>query len=209
VFEACGFAYQPHLNFHIDTTSTEIVQKNMSGGKRRDIRLSVKTGADWFESKSKDDLKHFYHILELLYTIKVKTPLFPFEFFEKLIQHPEGKFFVVKYEGELVGGSICVELPGRVLYEWFVCGMDGMYKNVYSSTLGTWAGIDYATQNGLFRFDMMGAGKPKEGYGVRDFKSKFGGELVEQGRFLCVNNPLLYTVGKKAVSFYKKQIKKH
>jgi hypothetical protein len=68
-------------------------------------------------------------------------------------------------------------------------------------------GIDYATQNGLFRFDMMGAGKPEEGYGVRDFKSKFGGELVEQGRFLCVNNPLLYTVGKKAVSFYKNRLK--
>lgn len=31
---------------------------------------------------------------------------------------------------------------------------------------------------------MMGAGVPNDGgYGVRDFKAKFGGELVEYGRF--------------------------
>ena len=43
---------------------------------------------------------------------------------------------------------------------------------------------------------MMGAGKPEEGYGVRDFKSKVRGKLVEHGRFLCVLNPVLYNIGK-------------
>jgi lipid II:glycine glycyltransferase (peptidoglycan interpeptide bridge formation enzyme) len=47
---------------------------------------------------------------------------------------------------------------------------------------------------------MMGAGKPDEDYGVRDFKAQFGGTLVEHGRFLKVNNPLIY----KAAQIYLK-----
>jgi len=62
----------------------------------------------------------------------------------------------------------------------------------------------YAVQNGYQHFDMMGAGKPNDGYGVRDFKAKFGGQLVEYGRFLYVLNPLLYNIGKLGVKLLKK-----
>lgn len=50
---------------------------------------------------------------------------------------------------------------------------------------------------------MMGAGKPDEGYGVRDFKKKFGGMLVEDGRYLAVLNPVLYNVGKIGIKILK------
>ena len=50
----------------------------------------------------------------------------------------------------------------------------------------------------------MGAGKPGDNYGVRDFKAQFGGELVEHGRFLRINKPLVY----KAGSFVLKLISK-
>jgi lipid II:glycine glycyltransferase (peptidoglycan interpeptide bridge formation enzyme) len=51
---------------------------------------------------------------------------------------------------------------------------------------------------------MMGAGKPDEAYGVRDFKAKFGGKLVEHGRFLFVCKPLLYKIGILGVKILKK-----
>jgi lipid II:glycine glycyltransferase (peptidoglycan interpeptide bridge formation enzyme) len=51
---------------------------------------------------------------------------------------------------------------------------------------------------------MMGAGKPDEAYGVRDFKAKFGGKEVEHGRFLCVTKPLLYNIGVLGVKILKK-----
>ncbi|MCH7973680.1 MAG: hypothetical protein IH949_07305 [Bacteroidetes bacterium] len=50
--------------------------------------------------------------------------------------------------------------------------------------------------NNLKYFDFMGAGKPTDTYGVREFKSKFGGELVNYGRFVNINNPFLFKVGK-------------
>ncbi len=67
-----------------------------------------------------------------------------------------------------------------------------------------WAGIQWAKENGCARYDMMGAGEPGVPYGVRDFKSEFGGEMVEHGRFLCVNKQLLYKIGATVVKIMKK-----
>ena len=40
----------------------------------------------------------------------------------------------------------------------------------------------------------MGVGKPDQEYGVRDFKARFGGELVNYGRLTRINNPFLYSL---------------
>ena len=112
---------------------------------------------------------------------------------------------MVELNGEIIGGTVCVELPERCLYEWFVCGRDGEWKSIFPSSLATYAGIRYAAEHSCSRFDMMGAGKPDEAYGVRDFKARFGGEQVEHGRFLCVCKPLLYWIGKIGVKLMKKR----
>ena len=71
--------------------------------------------------------------------------------------------------------------------------------------MATWAAIDYANKNMIERFDFMGAGKPNDGgYGVRDFKAKFGGELVEYGRFRYICNPFLYKIGILGVKILKR-----
>ena len=93
----------------------------------------------------------------------------------------------------------------ETVYEWFACGKDGVYKNVYPSTVATYFGILFTAQSGRKQFDMMGAGAPGDGgYGVRDFKAKFGGQLVEYGRFRYVANKPLYALGKMAVKLMKK-----
>ena len=63
-----------------------------------------------------------------------------------------------------------------VIYDIYGCGEDGKYKDVYPSVLANWAALEYGLKNGLKYFDFLGAGKPNEDYGVREFKSKFGGE---------------------------------
>jgi len=201
--EAAGFVYNAHLNFHVATPDVESALMKLNTTKRRDVKLSRKEGAEWSETKDPNDVRAYFEVLRDLYTLKVKTPLFPYAFFEKLVQLENGKLFVIKHQDKVIGGSVCVALPGGALYEWFVCGLDGQIKNVYPSTIATWAAIEYAASNGYERFDMMGAGKPDEGYGVRDFKSKFGGELVEHGRFLYVCMPRLFKLGKWMVGRMK------
>lgn len=99
---------------------------------------------------------------------------------------------------------MCPILQGKAIYEWYVCGLDEEYKDLYPSVMATHAAIEYAKANCLPLFDFMGAGKPNVPYGVRDFKMEFGGELIEHGRFLCVRKPLLYQIGKLGVKWLKR-----
>ena len=205
VFQYSGFAYQPHLNFHIDTSSLDLVESRLGKNRKRDIKTSIRDGATIIECPTIEQVRTYYALLKQLYTTKIKTPLFSWNFFEKLHAHPNGRFILVELNGEIIGGTVCVLLPNKCIYEWFVCGRDGEWKSIFPSSLATYAGIRYAAEHGCTRFDMMGAGKPDEAYGVRDFKARFGGELVEHGRFLCVHKPLLYWIGKMGVKLLKKR----
>ena len=203
VFASNGFAYQPHLNFHVDTTSVEVVDKNLGKSRKRDIRTTIRDGVTPVMNPTIDQVREYYAILKDLYTTKVKTPLFSWHFFEQLFHTENGRFILTEYQGKIIGGTVCVVLPNKAVYEWFVCGVDGVYEHIFPSSYATYLGIRYAAENGCQIFDMMGAGKPEEAYGVRDFKARFGGEQVEHGRFLCVRKPLLYWVGKMGVKMLK------
>lgn len=203
-FEKAGFEYVPHLNFHVDTSSVEVVEANLGKSRKRDIRTSLRDGATIIEKPTLEQVREYYAILEHLYKTRVKTPLFPFSFFEKLWQHKDGRFILVALNNEIIGGTVCVEQEGKCVYEWFVCGRDGEWKSIFPSSLATYAGIKYAAEHNCPRFDMMGAGTPDEAYGVRDFKARFGGKEVEHGRFLCITKPLLYKIGVLGVKILKK-----
>ena len=204
-FAAAGFEYVPHLNFHVHTDQGwEAVEENIGKHRKKYIRLSFRDGATVEENPTMEQVRAYYEILKELYKTKVKMPLQPWEFFEKLYHCPSCKYLLVLYEGQVVGGSICMLLPGHGVYEWYACGKDGVFKNIHPSSVTKYAGMKYACDNDYAVFDMMGAGKPDEEYGVRDFKAEFGGELVEHGRFLCVTKPLLYKVGVLGVKILKK-----
>ena len=206
--EDAGFEYRPHLNFHVATPDAVSAFNQLNSGKQRQINQTFKAGASIVEPAGDNEIEEFYTLLKRLYTTKIKLPLFPLEFFIKLYKSRSSRFLLVKYEGRITGGIVCVLFKDKVVYEWFVCGDDGCGKNVYSSVLATWAGIEYAATNGYARFDFMGAGKPDEGYGVREFKSKFGGELLEYGRFIHIADILLYTIGKKAIEIQRNRNKR-
>ena len=202
-FEKNGFCYQQHLNFRIKTESIAGASKQLSSSKRRYIKMSEKTGAETVELKTKDEIAEFYAILQNLYKTKVRVPLFPVEFFEKFVSFDGNKILGIKYDGKIIGGSVCT-CWNNITYKWFTCGLDGNFKNIYPSTLAVWSSIVYAVENDCRYLDVLGAGKPEKNYGVRKFKAEFGGELVEFGRFLYVCNSFLYQIGK----FYIEKIKK-
>ncbi len=203
-FKKVGFEYKPHLNFHINTSSIETVEANLGKSRKRDIRTTIREGVSIIEHPSEEQVCEYYKVLSNLYRTKVKTPLFPLSFFMTLNKHRDGRLLLLEYQGLIIGGAVCVEQTNKCIYEWFVCGEDGVYPHVFPSSYATYAGIKYAAEHGCARFDMMGAGKPDESYGVRDFKAKFGGTEVEHGRWLCITKPFLYRLGVLGVRIIKK-----
>ncbi len=203
-FEACGFTYQPHLNFHIDTTSEAIIKSNLGRGRRREVKIALQQGAQIIEHPTLQQVHNYYTILANLYRTKIHLPLFPWEFFEHLYTLSSAHFLLIAQNNNIIGGTVCMELKEQCIYEWYACGEDETYRQCYPSTMGTYAGMLYAAEHACPRFDMMGAGKPTEGYGVRDFKRQFGGTLVEHGRFLHIHHPLLYKLGTLGVRILRR-----
>ena len=203
IFEANGFAYQPHLNFHVDTTSIDHAQNNIGKHRWRYIRLSMRDGATIVANPTIEQVRAFYTILQELYRTKVRTPLWSWEFFEQLYHVENARYILVELDGKIVGGTACVCLPGKAVYEWYACGLDDCRDDIRPLSVAIWGEMQYAAENGYPLFDFMGAGSPDQPYGVRDFKAEFGGELVEHGRFLCIRKPLLYWVGKMGVKWLK------
>jgi lipid II:glycine glycyltransferase (peptidoglycan interpeptide bridge formation enzyme) len=204
IFETSGFIYKEHLNYKVSCDNRETMLSRMSKSKKRQIKKGLKEGAEIIEAQNREEVTSFYDILKTLYREKIKTPLPPIGFFLAFFEKKLGKYFLIKYNNDIIGGIMCPVFNKRTIYEWYVCGKDQEYKNLYPSILATWAAMDYANNNDIEIFDFMGAGAPDKDYGVREFKSKFGGELVEHGRFLYIANPILYKIGAVGVSILKK-----
>jgi len=196
VFEKNRFHYRDRLNYLVDTSAADIVQERMGPEKLRQLKKGLKHGAQILAPESEAEVTEFYHILHDLYKHKVKKPLpdrsFFLEFYRLSQNGDLGAIQLVKLDGRVIGGILCPVTPGRTIYEWYVCGLDQEYKEAYPSVLATWAAIDYAMKHGLQAFDFMGVGIPGRAYGVRTFKARFGGEMVNFGRFARVNNRLIY-----------------
>ena len=229
-FEAAGFEYKKHLNFHIDCTDREEMWKKLSETRRRQIRRVESGGIKELKNEGIKELKNegvkelksegikelknegvneleikeWYEILQRLYKTKVKRPLFPLSFFLQFYRQGLGTYLLVKDKGKVIGGVMCPIDEGRCIYEWYICGMDAEYKEQCPSVMATWDAMDYAEKNGIARFDVMGAGAPDVPYGVRDFKAEFGGRLVEHGRFIHVVRPWLYQIGVLGVKLLKR-----
>lgn len=205
IFHKYGNEYLEHLNLIVDCQNRDDINKRLSKSKLRQIKKSKKEGAKIIEPQSIEQVSQFYDLLTYLYKEKVKKPLSGWSLFEKFYYRKDiGRYFLIEYKSQIIGGIMCPIFNKKVIYEWFVCGLDGKYKGIYPSVLATWAAIDYANLNNIDVFDFMGAGKPDQDYGVRGFKSKFGGQLINYGRFEKVHQPMMFEIAKVGFKLWQK-----
>jgi lipid II:glycine glycyltransferase (peptidoglycan interpeptide bridge formation enzyme) len=93
-----------------------------------------------------------------------------------------------------VAAAVSVDLLYKdIAYGWYG-GTDREYSSYMPNELLTWHILKWGAENGYRLYDFGGAGKPEEEYGVRDFKAKFGGELVSYGRDMYVHAPILMPI---------------
>lgn len=207
-FEASGYSYEDHANFLVDLApDPDEVMARIHPTKRRQIRKALKEGAEIVTDPTAEELQSLYSILQELYSRRVKKPLPPSEFLTKLhllnSAEPSARVFVVRVADRVVGGIVCPITEGRTIYEWYVCG-SRIAGSAHPSVLATWAPIEWGCLNGYAFFDFMGAGKPGEEYGVREFKRGFGGREVDFGRQRKVHKPLLMAVGRTGLGIMRR-----
>jgi serine/alanine adding enzyme len=200
IFRTRSFEKEDHLNLIVATSNSEETYAGISKSKVRQARKGITQGVELVVATTEEDVIDFYALLLQLYKTKVKKPLPPLSFFTSFFKASQqgklGMILLTKIEGRVVGGMVCPITPGKVLNEWYICGLDRDYPKIYPSIILTMGAIEYALEHGIPAFDFMGIGSPDVPYGVRDFKTRFGGKTVNYGRYLRINNKALYQVAK-------------
>jgi serine/alanine adding enzyme len=79
-------------------------------------------------------------------------------------------------------------------------------KSIYPAECITWHRIDWGRGHGFAHYDFGGAGSPHKRYGVRDFKAKFGGQLVNFGRYRKVYSPWKLALAERAYEVLRKSM---
>ena len=206
ILNALNYKYEDHLNILVDLTkSEEELWAGLSKSRRRFIRKAREKGVTVEEIKNRNLILTFYDLLQQTYK-NAKIPLADISLFESAfdILTPKNmlKLFLAKYNNEYIGGIMTPIYKG-VVTEWFVTGSRA-HSKLYPSDMVTWHPIEWGFKNGCHTFDFLGAGKPDEEYGVRDFKKQFGGKLVNFGRYTKVHSPMKMKIAEKGFSIYKK-----
>lgn len=197
--QTVGFAYEDHLNYLIDLDhSPDEVFKRIGKRTQRNIRHGLNQGhVRIAEAATLSEVESGYALLKKTYQA-AQVPLADFSLFATAFDllAPRGMCLVTLARVEEHPAAASFELLYKdTVYGWYG-GMDRSFGSYVPNELLMWHILRWGSEHNYKRYDFGGAGKPNEEYGVRDFKSKFGGELVCFGRNTWVPHPGFLTVCK-------------
>lgn len=203
-FIKAGFVFENHLDIvHDLRMDGEEIRKKVSRNKRNNVVKAQNRGAVFSEIASIEEFEAAIGLVFETYR-RVGLPCPTKAFFIKAYHALQGvlKTFVVVFEGKPVG--VRLELCYKnMVYDWYA-GSDDHYKNCYPNDVLPYNILFWAKENKYNTFDFGGAGKPNVEYGVRDHKLKFGGDLVDYGRYERVNSKMIIFFSEKAFALLKK-----
>ncbi len=210
VLRNCGFIYTDHLNYLIDLARPpEAIMQSIGRRTRKQIRRALRQDQVRIELiKAREELVPWYAVLQQTYRC-ARVPVPERSLFEAAfdVLYPRG---MIEFRVARVGGAyaaVSVELLYKgVIHGWYG-GTDRHYGELYPNELLTWHILESGTQRGYKVYDFGGAGQPDEGYGVRDFKAKFGGDMVCFGRNTCVHSPFLFKLSTSGYRAYRRWLR--
>jgi len=149
-----------------------------------------------------ENIKNVILLLKMTYD-RVKMP-FSYDnlfFNSQLLLDKNVKFFGAFLDDKMIAGQVRLCYNDTV-YAWYA-GSDSDYFNKRPNDFLLWNVILWSKDNHYSVFDFGGAGKPNVPYGVREYKMKFGGELVNYGRYQKEHKIILMYIGRFAFKLYK------
>ena len=205
VLERAGYTYMKYLNYLNDVTLPEkTMWSNLHKGAQYAVRQSEKLGLVAREIDSEEAVDQLYPLLKLSYGHS-GVPLADRGLFDATVRElgPLGmtKFFGVFDRERPVAMDIMLAFKDRV-YLWY----GGVMRSSPGSpcSLLRWFELKWAHEQGYKLCDSGGAGWPDIPYGVRDFKRKFGGELVQFGRYRKVYSPWKLALAEKVYNLKRR-----
>jgi serine/alanine adding enzyme len=199
---ASGYRYEPHLEIEIPLEDgPDAVLAGIGRSTRKRIRRGERQG--WATIDIVGDERSFdewYRLLRATYR-RARVPLADRSLFEAAYERgAQAGFWMLLARVEGAPAAASLELAhADTVYGWYG-GVDRRFSARVPNELLTWTVLRRACENGFARYAFGGAGVPDASYGVRDFKSKFGGTLLELGRHVRHHAPLRAAALRRAAS---------
>ncbi len=186
-----GFVHERHCNFLIDLRDEAAIWRRLSRSAKQRIKSAEKRGIEVVEAVDRTECDAAYRLLEQVYR-RVAVPLARRDLFEHALEilQPRGMLRVVtaRVDGQVAGARFLL-VHGTRIVDWYA-GSDRAFASWSPNEVLVWHALQWGHAQGFDVFDFGGAGRPDEPYGPREFKSKFGGELVDFGRDVLVHSPV-------------------
>ena len=200
IFRNLGYIYEDHLDIIFDLSQGEDkLWDAIHPTRRKQINRSIKRGTivKIVKNLSQEEFGECYSILKQVYR-KARIPLKD----ENYLVNAFIIFGPLSYinailaicNNRIIGFRFFLTYK-EIIYDWYA-GSDPIHKDKYVNDLLPWEVMKWGKANGFLKFDFGGAGNPKNPYGVRDYKLKFGGELVNNGRMVKIHRPILMAIGR-------------
>jgi len=201
-----NYAYIDHLNYIITLNQSEDdLWHQIHKSRRKNINRSEKAGVVVEEVVNSDEIPAFYNLLNQTYN-SVKIPLADISLFESAFQHlvPKGlaKFFFARHEDDYIGAR-AVLLYKDTIYDWYA-GAAVDVSSFHPNECLVWHILKWGIENKYAVFDFGGAGEPNKPYGPREFKRRFGGELVNFGKNVCKYSEEKVKISEIGFKIYRK-----
>lgn len=206
--ERNGYEFFDYLNFVVDLTQdVKQLRAKLRKSCRRSIENGRRHGFQIRELDSPAGVDALYAVLKQTYA-HAHVPLAHRSLFEAAFRdlYPAGLLrCYAAYDGERpVAIDTLLAFKDR-LFAWY--GGSVRMTGISPFDFLQWHELEWGSAQPQSIFDFGGAGRPDEPYGVRDFKAKFGGELVNFGRYRKVHAPWtmaaaerVYRVGRSIIS---------
>lgn len=205
--ERCGYKYLDHLNFLLDTTRTkESLWKGMRDTLRKSVRKCEASGFTFRHLDTPASVDLLYEFLQDTYG-HADVPLADRSLFEaayKVLKPQNMVEFVAIYDGEKPLAVDVMLVFKKQVFMWY--GGSIRMSGLSPVAQLQWREIEWSCDHGIELYDFGGAGWPDVPYGVRDFKAKFGGELVSFGRYRKIYSRWKMALAERAYDFGRTMI---
>lgn len=189
---SAGFRHEDHLNYLIPLADPgRDPWRGLTRAARKHVTRAERKGVTVTEETAPAAIDEAYRLLEAVYR-RARVPLASRSLFEaavaELVEPGLLHVFAARLDGEMIGARFVLTYRDRVM-DWYA-GSDRRFASFSPNELLVWHTLRWARERGFAVFDFGGAGRPGEPYGPRDFKAKFGGDLVDFGRDVLVHAPV-------------------
>jgi hypothetical protein len=204
-----GFVPEEHLNFQLDLNRpVDNLWSGMTKSGRQAVQRSRNKGVVTEDVKDRSLIPIFYQLVHRTF-LRARVPLADISLFEAIfdVLVPRGmaKMVMAQVNGQYAAASVTALYKG-VMFGWYM-GFDESLRTARPNDSVMWHMIEWGAENGFQCLDFGGAGKPGESYGPRDFKAKFGPQLVSFGRHTRVHHPRSLAVSRFVYAMYRKALR--